>query len=136
MPYAARIYENLQWYDHAACKKHPQHWWFPTITRSKQDDYDRARPICAVCPVKDECLAFGNTQLEGMWGGKTPEERDGDRRRLKAAEMARWRLQPDGTKLCRRCETVKPASGFPSNAKASDRLHPYCSQCRNSGRTK
>jgi WhiB family transcriptional regulator, redox-sensing transcriptional regulator len=43
----------------------------------------RAGRICAVCPVKDECLdyALRNPSLDGIWGGTSEEERRKIRRR-------------------------------------------------------
>lgn len=39
--------------------------------------YNRARRICALCPVREECLVHALTEPEhhGMWGGLTPTER-------------------------------------------------------------
>ena len=43
----------------------------------------RAKAICATCPVAAECLtwAIETNQTEGIWGGHTPKERRGIRRR-------------------------------------------------------
>jgi Transcription factor WhiB len=37
---------------------------------------------CRNCPVVEECLACGETEIFGLWGGLTPGERAG--RRAKA----------------------------------------------------
>lgn len=45
--------------------------------------YEDALRFCALCPIRDECLAEGIKQdgihkkggLHGIWGGLTPEER-------------------------------------------------------------
>lgn len=39
--------------------------------------YDAARKVCAVCPLRDQCLAnaLANKERYGMWGGTTPIER-------------------------------------------------------------
>lgn len=39
--------------------------------------YDKAREICAACPIWEECLdhALSNKERFGMWGGLTPIER-------------------------------------------------------------
>jgi WhiB family redox-sensing transcriptional regulator len=46
----------------------------------------RARAICAVCPVTDQCLAFAlaDTDLVGCWAGTTGQER----RAMRAGRMA------------------------------------------------
>lgn len=38
----------------------------------------RAKQLCRHCPAKDECLLWALTQGEtsGIWGGRTPLERD------------------------------------------------------------
>lgn len=41
------------WRDDAACQGFPTGWWYP---ESRQYE-GRAKQICAVCPVRDECLA-------------------------------------------------------------------------------
>lgn len=54
--------------------------------------YARARKICAVCPVMEECreygLQFSQHDLIGMWGGLSTEERGQERsRRRKLARL-------------------------------------------------
>jgi Transcription factor WhiB len=68
-------------------------WWFPTRHDAASPAtgcvYARARAICAVCPVRRECLeecltveaAMGRNEITGMFGGKTPKERVALRRR-------------------------------------------------------
>lgn len=42
--------------------------WFPHPTDS--DTRARAQSICAMCPIKTECAAFGtDNKLDGVWGG-------------------------------------------------------------------
>lgn len=43
----------------------------------------QAKAVCAGCPVAAECLtwAIETNQPEGIWGGHTPKERRGIRRR-------------------------------------------------------
>ena len=44
---------------------------------------ESARQICAVCPVRDQCLQFALDSGEqyGIWGGRTPIERRSMHRR-------------------------------------------------------
>jgi WhiB family transcriptional regulator, redox-sensing transcriptional regulator len=53
-------------------------WWFP----QPGERADRAREVCAVCPVRDACLkdAIDANITDGMWGGRTPSERQKLRR--------------------------------------------------------
>ena len=40
-------------------------------------NYDYARSICAICPVQRDCLewAIGAGEDQGLWGGKSPDQR-------------------------------------------------------------
>jgi WhiB family redox-sensing transcriptional regulator len=51
--------------------------FFPEPT----DDQTVAKGLCASCPVRDQCLAFGLREGEGIWGGANGR----DRRKLRAA---------------------------------------------------
>ncbi|TKK84660.1 hypothetical protein FDA94_29030 [Herbidospora galbida] len=46
-----------------------------------------------VCPTRDKCLEYAavNNESDGVWGGKTPEERHAMRQEVKH----RYRLRPD-----------------------------------------
>jgi WhiB family redox-sensing transcriptional regulator len=50
----------------------------------------RAKRICASCPVQRQCLGFAmsHDQVDGIWGGTTPEDRQRDRRRRRRAAAA------------------------------------------------
>lgn len=58
-------------------------WWY---MEGRGDRYDRARKICAACPVATECLQWAIELPEkfGMWGGMTPHERRPLQRTLRA----------------------------------------------------
>ena len=47
-----------------------------------------ARHICAMCPVRGQCLAYAVTAEEqfGIWGGLDPHERENLRRQLQRRE--------------------------------------------------
>ena len=53
--------------------------WFPEFDERTADyahQADEAKEICAVCPIKSECLDYALTYEEyGIWGGATPSER-------------------------------------------------------------
>jgi WhiB family redox-sensing transcriptional regulator len=68
------------WVRHAACAGHdPDHWFVP-----EQATYRYARPICAACPVRVDCLdwAMRAGEYQGMWGGLSPGQRRQLRRRV------------------------------------------------------
>lgn len=43
----------------------------------KPANYDKAKQVCARCPVKQECADFAYQEKikDGIWGGMDPEER-------------------------------------------------------------
>ena len=53
--------------------------------------YNYARQLCAECPVMALCASYAveNNEIEGMWGGTTPNQRR-DLRRLKSSSSARY----------------------------------------------
>lgn len=64
---------ELDWQEHSICQ-----WQDPSLfdefhSRAKTSDWDRveeAQRVCAGCPVRTECLAFGvSDQQSGVWGG-------------------------------------------------------------------
>jgi WhiB family transcriptional regulator, redox-sensing transcriptional regulator len=62
----------------AACARTDSEVFFPRghVTEAKITD---ARAVCGSCPVRLLCLAYAlaNDELYGIWGGLTPEERQG-----------------------------------------------------------
>lgn len=77
-----------EWFDDAECKGadpnlfHPRgaqsRRWPGADTRGVRRRIARARAICAECPVSEDCLAhaIANGELDGIWGGRLPEERN------------------------------------------------------------
>jgi len=63
--------------DDAACVEVGTEFFFPDMGESNRD----AKAICAPCPVRAQCLAFGMGEAYGVWGGLSEKER----RRLKRA---------------------------------------------------
>jgi WhiB family transcriptional regulator, redox-sensing transcriptional regulator len=71
------------WDDDAACKGYPDLPWFPPDKDELEGThwqpflYGIARDVCAICPVRKECLVYAlkNKIIHGMWGGLTPDER-------------------------------------------------------------
>lgn len=68
----------MSWHLHAACVGTETDVFFPPM--GGNGAYDEAKRICDRCPVKTECLADAlenETEFRaGMYGGKTPAERD------------------------------------------------------------
>lgn len=65
--------ESPDWFAEAECRGAPQHIFYP----SRGEPSDRAKAICARCPVSVECLAYALDHGEqiGVWGGASEHER-------------------------------------------------------------
>ena len=70
--------EMRGWAERSACKaecdagRADRSWWFP----ERGEPYRRALDICAVCPVREECLAWAVEHGElGIWGGLSERAR-------------------------------------------------------------
>ena len=61
------------------CRDMDPDLWFPEFDERTTEYADQAKQavaICNVCPVKDECLAYGLKHEDyGIWGGTTPSQR-------------------------------------------------------------
>lgn len=63
------------WQHEAACRDDPEpDLWFPVGTEGPARVQARqAKTICAGCPVREQCLAYGlglpASQQTGIWGG-------------------------------------------------------------------
>jgi WhiB family redox-sensing transcriptional regulator len=75
------ITELMTWRDEALCRDMPEIDFFPSPEDSA--GIERAKEVCAVCPVAAECLdyALETRQADGVWGGLTTKERVKIRRR-------------------------------------------------------
>lgn len=64
------------WTIDAACADYDPDIWFPEWP--KPNEYSLARRICALCPVRQECLieSLEMDDKYGMFGGLTPGERE------------------------------------------------------------
>jgi WhiB family redox-sensing transcriptional regulator len=76
-------HQEHQWMLRGLCRELEPAEFFP----SDGVGVERARKICAQCPVKDECLEYALTYRidHGVWGGASERER---RRILRARRLA------------------------------------------------
>lgn len=76
---------DIRWREDAACRDEDTNIFFPVT----DEDAGPAKAICAVCPVREECLEFAlaTRQEDGVWGGMTETER----RRLRRRQRERAR---------------------------------------------
>ncbi len=66
------------WRHQAECRKHDGELWFPVgISGPAVVQAEKAKEICASCPVRKMCLqwATDTVQDSGVWGGLTEQER-------------------------------------------------------------
>ncbi len=71
------------WRAHAACSGYPNTLFFPTADGLEEGATEKAKAICAVCPVIDACLQYAleTNQRSGIWGGTSEKERKSLRRK-------------------------------------------------------
>jgi hypothetical protein len=62
------------WHAQAACRGKPQELFFPERGNSA-DVVDRARTICAACPLQVECCDAGPSEKDGTWADTSEPER-------------------------------------------------------------
>jgi hypothetical protein len=62
----------LELEDSPACADEPELWW-----SKRPGDVERARVVCAFCPVQGWCreYALAAGEREGVWGGLAPADR-------------------------------------------------------------
>lgn len=66
-------HDDMAWAGFGSCVGVDPDIFFP----ERGDDTSRARAVCRVCPVRDECLSWAleSRQCFGIWGGMTPSQR-------------------------------------------------------------
>jgi WhiB family transcriptional regulator, redox-sensing transcriptional regulator len=78
-----------KWRKNAACSSLDTNLFFPDPDGGPETIpmIASAKAVCGECPVRQSCLEFAirTRQLDGVWGGHTPEERRSIRRRRQAA---------------------------------------------------
>lgn len=71
------------WRARAACSGYPSTLFFPTSDGIDDANVDKAKSVCAVCPVIENCLGYAleTNQRAGIWGGTSEQERKSLRRK-------------------------------------------------------
>ena len=70
--------DTLSWRESAACRYLETDLFFPIgKTGRAVEEIQRAKEVCAGCPVRQPCLAFAldTHQGYGIWGGYDEDER-------------------------------------------------------------
>jgi WhiB family redox-sensing transcriptional regulator len=65
------------WDERALCAQTDPDLWFP----EKGGPVDKAKQICARCPVQLNCARAGKDERWGVWGGLSSEDRLKERRK-------------------------------------------------------
>lgn len=75
------------WRARAACSGYPNTLFFPASDNADGPSVEKAKAICAVCPVIEDCLEYAleTNQRAGIWAGTTEKERKSLRRKWLAA---------------------------------------------------
>lgn len=86
---------DLSWYDQAECSGQDEEKGAPVFFPTYRGSYprgewpvdQRAKALCAVCPVREECLEHALTKPErwGVWGGLNENEREELRKKMRAS---------------------------------------------------
>lgn len=82
---------TAMWRASGACLDADPDLFFPISMAGRAvEQIQRAKAICARCPVRAQCLEFAHTHDagNGIWGGTTPEERQRIRRRQQRQRRA------------------------------------------------
>jgi WhiB family redox-sensing transcriptional regulator len=75
--------DSASWRQSAACRSYDPGLFFPIGKAGRAvTEIQRAKAVCAACPVQTECLAFAleTHQAYGIWGGCDEDERRALRR--------------------------------------------------------
>jgi len=78
MPAKSNVIPIIHWSRRSSCLDEDPELFFPVSYEGPgREQYERARAVCSLCPVRGRCLEYAlNThQMYGVWGGTTPEER-------------------------------------------------------------
>jgi WhiB family redox-sensing transcriptional regulator len=80
------VLSSYEWQMHGTCRTADPEAFFPaeaTRGRNRASIEARAKAMCAVCPVIQQCLRHAMQVREpyGVWGGLTAEERNQLQRR-------------------------------------------------------
>lgn len=77
-----------QWRDQALCQSRDPELFFPERSNSTRANKE-AKQVCHACEVERECLTYAlEADVDGVWGGTSPRERDRLRRELNKGRRA------------------------------------------------
>lgn len=111
----------MEWREKAACRDIHTNFFFPHIgSRKGRKESERAKKICAECPVQKECHEFAEGQHEeyGVWGGE--DFSDERRKRINSAHKKNTGFR----------RTLYPVDPVPGNGMLNENIHNLDSDTR------
>jgi len=78
IPFPAADRPDIDWQEAAICRQADPELFFPVgTTGAAVAEIQRAKAVCARCPVRRPCLAYAlaTRQEFGIWGGRDENER-------------------------------------------------------------
>lgn len=103
-----------EWTADALCRGlAPDPWYPPLESPTPNDYYAVAREVCNRCPAWRSCLEYSyrnkDDEKYGMWGGLTPQERNGKKTAMRAhGTITRYRQGCTCAKCSGAMNTKKP----------------------------
>ena len=109
-------------FEDAACNNLDPNLFYPDDLKLQRAQVAYCKSICALCTVRDQCLNYAIEQGEefGIWGGKTPYERERIAKRLANPRLTRCvgghlqtpenQYRRRGVLSCRLCARERRAS--------------------------
>jgi len=101
------------WHLQSACQyEDPSLWFAPDVETvgARRAREDKARAVCAACPVKRPCLqgAMATGQRNGIWGGADFSAHHGPlcKNRIHLMDSANAWLDASGSLVCLACRTA------------------------------
>ena len=64
---------NHEWKDYALCKGQGDLFFPEYEDENLEDKVNKAKAICAQCPVQETCADYGAMEEFGIWGGEVKE---------------------------------------------------------------
>jgi WhiB family transcriptional regulator, redox-sensing transcriptional regulator len=71
----------------AECADAPLDLFFPSARQGERPDYGPALALCRRCELAPECRSYADRERieHGLWGGRSPEQREAERKARRAA---------------------------------------------------
>lgn len=98
---------GTEWMEDAACRGADPELWFPVgYGEPSKVQTQQAKAVCRRCPVEKTCLtwAIRTGQQDGIWGGRTPEERRAIRLQVISPDQAPHQPAANFQVETKRCE--------------------------------